>query len=136
MKTDYGSFQLVETDLKSPNKIGYICTYQKFTTDYHYTFFKLNYFVHLKLIGYINEYKRIYRNIYETMRVDEGYLLREFTGQMGNLIGHSDLRLNLEMTNVLMTVQQMKIDDTCEAKFTPLTAVNYNLVFCFLKLDF
>ncbi|KRX53385.1 hypothetical protein T09_4388, partial [Trichinella sp. T9] len=67
MKTDYGSFQLVETDLKSPNKIGYICTYQK-------------------------------RNIYETMRVDEGYLLREFTGQMGNLIGHSDLRLNLEMT--------------------------------------
>ncbi|KRZ56607.1 hypothetical protein T02_194 [Trichinella nativa] len=67
MKTDYGSFQLVETDLKSPNKIGYICTYQKFTTDYHYTFFKLNYFVHLILI-------------------DEGYLLREFTGQMGNLI--------------------------------------------------
>ncbi|KRX72259.1 hypothetical protein T06_13892 [Trichinella sp. T6] len=92
MKTDYGSFQLVETDLKSPNKIGYICTYQK-------------------------------RNINETMRVDEGYLLREFTGQMGNLI-NPDLKLNLEMTNVLMAVQQMKIDDTYEAKFTPLTAVN------------
>ncbi|KRX12899.1 hypothetical protein T07_2473 [Trichinella nelsoni] len=68
MKTDYSSFQLVETDLKSPNKIGYICTYQKVK------------FIILQQII-------ITHNIYETMRVDEGYPLRKFTGQMGNLIG-------------------------------------------------
>ncbi|KRY40970.1 hypothetical protein T01_5381, partial [Trichinella spiralis] len=35
----------------------------------------------------LENYCKDLHNIYETMRVDEGYPLREFTGQMGNLIG-------------------------------------------------